>query len=147
MISLPTLIFLGSMVLKIAAVSLIRNVSSGCFIRTWTVKVLTDVFEERNNFRHFFFLLSSLKTYNKINCEWLKPISKYHIYRIYIQTDANHLNKYYSWSAVVFIQVVCIGLYCNEFENVCRMTTSRADTVCFLLMELMLLLNPTLSRT
>ena len=31
-----------------------------------------------------------------------------------IQTDSNHLNKYYSWTAVVFIQVVCIGLYVHE---------------------------------
>ena len=28
-----------------------------------------------------------------------------------IQTDPNHLNKFYSWPAVVFIQVVWIGLY------------------------------------
>ena len=28
-----------------------------------------------------------------------------------IQTNSNHLNKCYSWPAVVFIQVVCIGLY------------------------------------
>ena len=33
------------------------------------------------------------------------------VLEIQIQTDANHLNKYYSWPAVVFIQVVCIGLY------------------------------------
>ena len=35
-----------------------------------------------------------------------------------LQTDPNHLNKFYSWPAVVFIQVVWIGLYfANLFNN------------------------------
>ena len=38
-------------------------------------------------------------------------------FKAHLQTNANHLNKNYSWPAVVFIQVVCISLYVCKYDD------------------------------